>query len=84
MPPQTENTLKNPPPADVVALRERVQRMLGLGITAAQDWCASAVHTQRRPWQQWERSECRMHAAFYELACIKIERLAASQRTHHE
>ena len=28
-----------------------IQARLGVGITAAQDWCATAVHTKRRPWQ---------------------------------
>jgi hypothetical protein len=68
-------------PADVVALREAAQSALGLGITAAQDWCAEAVCTQRRVWQQWERAERAMHAGFYKLARIEVARIAHNQPT---
>jgi hypothetical protein len=57
-------------------LREVVQAKLNIGITAAQDWCAAALHTSRRSWQQWERGERAMHAAFAELAQIKIASIA--------
>lgn len=66
---------------EVVRLRESVQETLGVGITAAQDWCAQAVHTSRRAWQQWESGERRMHAAFWELAGIKVKAVAASRST---
>lgn len=60
----------------VVALRERVQAALGVGITAAQDWCAQAVCSQRRAWQQWERGERAIHPGIYKLACIEVARIA--------
>ena len=62
-----------PEPADIIALRESLQRRDSLGITAAQDQCADAVHTSRRAWQQWERGERRMHRAFWELAERKLQ-----------
>lgn len=65
----------------VVELRSTVQRRLGLGITAAQDWCAAAVHTSRRAWQQWESGDRGMHAAFWELARIKVDGLSVSKPT---
>lgn len=66
---------------DAMAMRKRVQQLLGLGITAAQDWCAAAVHTSRRAWQQWETGDRSMHPAFVELAEIKIEREALRGRS---
>ncbi len=54
-----------------MAARKAVQARLGIGITAAQDWCAAAVHTKRRPWQQWEAGDRSMHPAFWELFLIK-------------
>lgn len=64
-----------PTPASVREARENVQAALGLGITAAQDWCAAAVHTKRRPWQQWEAGDRAMHPAFWELFGIKVSRI---------
>jgi hypothetical protein len=64
------------PPTNVVALRESVQSALGLGITAAQDWCAAAVCSQRRAWQQWERGDRAIHPGIYKLACIEVARVA--------
>lgn len=70
----------NPPaPAEVIALREAVQQRDALGITAAQDHCASLVHTSRRSWQQWERGERRMHPAFWELAQIKMAKIDSAE-----
>lgn len=60
-----------PDPDQVRAAREAVQADRGMGITAAQDWCAKQVHTSRRAWQQWERGERRMHPAFWDLFCRK-------------
>ena len=65
----------SPRPQDVVAARETVQAKLGAGITAAQDWCAEALHTSRRSFQQWETGERRMHPAFIELLVIKVSTL---------
>lgn len=62
--------------ADVVALRKQVQKVLGLGTTAAQDWCAGAVCSQRRAWQQWERGERAIHPGICKLARIEIARIA--------
>ena len=66
----------NPRPEDVLKLREALQKRESIGITAAQDRCAEMLHTSRRAWQQWERGDRKMHAAFWELAQIK---LAASE-----
>lgn len=65
-----------PTSEDVLAARHAVQTTLRLGITDAQDWCALAVHTKRRPWQQWETGERRMHPAFWELFKIKVALIA--------
>lgn len=67
----------SPAPEDVLAAREAIQVKLGIGITAAQDWCAAAVHTKRRPWQQWEAGDRAMHPAFWELFGIKRAMLDA-------
>jgi len=42
-----------PTPEHVKQVREAVQISGNLGITAAQDWCAAALHTSRRSFQQW-------------------------------
>jgi DNA-binding transcriptional regulator YiaG len=61
----------------VKAAREQVQQYFGCGITAAQDWCANALHTSRRAFQQWETGDRQMHPAFWELLSIKISMLNA-------
>lgn len=63
----------SPDHKDVVALRESAQRRDGLGITAAQDRCAAAVHVTRRNWQQWERGDRKMHPGLWELANAKLD-----------
>lgn len=73
--------VKVPDSHEVVRLRELVQEALSVGITAAQDWCAQAVHTSRRAWQQWESGERRMHAAFWELAGIKVQSVGSARPT---
>lgn len=65
--------VRSPTPAEVLAGREAVQARRGLGITAAQDWCAEQVHTKRRPWQQWETGARAMHPAFWELFQLKAQ-----------
>ncbi|MCX7184930.1 MAG: hypothetical protein NTW90_06820 [Nitrosospira sp.] len=70
------NAARNPTPTEVRAGRETVQVRFGLGITAAQIWCAEQVHTTCRVWQQWEAepetpSHRRMHPAMWELFRIK-------------
>ncbi len=65
-----------PTPEQVKQIREAVQAYAELSITAAQDWCAAALHTSRRAWQQWETvkgtsSHRSMHPAFWELLKIK-------------
>lgn len=65
--------------ADVVSLRMSVQDALGVGITAAQDWCAAAVCSQRRAWQQWERGERSIHPGIYKLARMEVARLEAER-----
>lgn len=64
-------TSKSPNPSEVIDLRVHIQERDGLGITAAQDYCADMLHTSRRAWQQWERGERKMHPAFWELARLK-------------
>lgn len=78
--PSTSNTPNTPNP-EVIALRERVQQALGLGITAAQDWCAVAVCSQRRAWQQWERGERAIHPGIFKLAQLEVARLPAVPAT---
>jgi hypothetical protein len=56
-----------PHPEQVKAAREAVQAALGLNITAAQDWCATAMSSTRRAWQQWESGDRAMHAGFWDL-----------------
>jgi len=68
-----QEPMTSPAPADVLAAREAIQARLGVGITAAQDWCAAAVHTKRRPWQQWETGDRAMHPAFWELFQLKTK-----------
>ena len=68
----------NPTAGDVKAVRENIQIQFNLGITAAQDWCAAALHTQRRPFQQWEAGDRKMHPAFWELLQIKVATATAS------
>lgn len=72
----SHQSVNAPSAADVVRLREAVQGARGLGITAAQDWCAEAVCSQRRAWQQWERGERSIHPGIYKLARIEIARIA--------
>lgn len=61
----------SPSPDEVKRVRECVQAAHGLGITAGQDWCADALHTSRRAFQQWEAGDRPMHAAFWELLKMK-------------
>jgi DNA-binding transcriptional regulator YiaG len=66
----------NPAPDQVKRVREAVQASQSLGITAAQDWCAAALHTSRRSFQQWESGDRAMHPAFWELLKIKTALIA--------
>jgi DNA-binding transcriptional regulator YiaG len=66
----------NPAPDLVKQVREAVQASFDLGITAAQDWCATALHTSRRSFQQWETGARSMHPAFWELLTIKTALIA--------
>lgn len=61
-----------PSPEQVKQVREGVQDHYALGITAAQDWCAVALHTSRRAFQQWEPGAQAMHPAFWELLKMGI------------
>jgi len=67
-------------PAEIKAQREAIQAAMGLGITAAQDWCAISLHTSRRAYQQWERGDRRMHPAFCELLSIKVAKAQRRRR----
>ncbi len=64
---------ESPSAADVKKLREQVQKKQNIGITAAIDICAAAVHVDRRSWQKWEHADRKMHPAFWELANIKLK-----------
>ena len=66
----------NPTPEQVKNVREAVQASAALGITAAQDWCAIALHTSRRSFKQWETGTRAMHPAFWELLKIKTALIA--------
>ena len=74
--PQFKQRTQSPDKAEVVAGRTAVQGAKGIGITAAQDWCAEQVHTTRRVWQQWEAGDRNMHPAFWELFRIKSALIA--------
>jgi hypothetical protein len=65
-----------PTPEQVKQAREAVQAGRELGITAAQDWCAAALHTSRRAFQQWETGTRAMHPAFWELLKNKTALIA--------
>ena len=65
-----------PTPTQVKQVREAVQTESKIGITAAQDWCAAALHTSRRSFQQWETGARAMHPAFWELLEIKTALIA--------
>ncbi len=56
-------TKNNPSPEEIRCAREAAK----LSQTAA----AALVHTTCRTWQQWEAGDRKMHAAFWELFCIK-------------
>lgn len=76
--PQLKERSLPPNRSEILAARLAVQQSRGLGITAAQDWCAEQVHTTRRVWQQWEAEEGtassrRMHPAFWELFQLKTK-----------
>jgi DNA-binding transcriptional regulator YiaG len=60
---------------EIAAFRAKAQERYKLNITEAQDWCAKALHTSRRTWQQWEYGERSMHPAFWELVKIKFNTL---------
>lgn len=75
---------RRPTPDDVLTLRSTVQSALELGITAAQDWCAAAVCTQRRAWQQWERGERAIHPGIYKLACIEVAKVARCSNSNQD
>jgi hypothetical protein len=67
---------RNGPSADEVkAERERVQSILDCGITAAQDWCAAAVETSRRAFQQWEDGDRAMLPGLFKLLQIEVRAL---------
>ena len=65
----------SPSAQEVVRLRQAVQDFAGVKITDGQDLCAQMLHTSRRAWQQWERGERRMHAAFWALARLRLSLL---------
>lgn len=57
----------NPAPEVIRAAREAAQLARGLGVTAAQAWCAGEVHSTTRRWQEWEEGKHRMHPGLGEL-----------------
>lgn len=73
---QNRSRRRNGPSADEVkAERERVQSILDCGITAAQDWCAAAIETSRRSFQQWEEGDRIMLPGLFKLLKIMIDSL---------
>lgn len=56
----------NPSPAEIIAAREAA----GLTQTAA----AGLIHSGLRSWQQWEAGDRRMHPAFWDLFCRKLDK----------
>lgn len=73
------STGMTPTPQQVKQLREAVQVSQSIGITAAQDWCANALHTSRRAFQQWETGDRKMHPTFWELLSIKTLLIAGNK-----
>ena len=53
----------SPTPADVKAVRE------ALGLTQTE--AGEILHASWRTWQDWEAGKRKMHAAFWELLCLK-------------
>jgi DNA-binding transcriptional regulator YiaG len=58
---------------EIRRMREKAQSGMKVGITDAQDYCASMLHVNRRTWQKWEAGERVIHDAFFELAKIKLK-----------
>jgi len=52
--------MTTPTSEQVRALREAIQSRQGIGITEAQDYCASQVYVTRRAWQMWESGSRKM------------------------
>jgi hypothetical protein len=76
--------IHGPHPAEVLALRLKVQDHYGIGIGDAQRMCASTVRSARGTWMQWEKGLRRMHPGLWELAqlrCGTHEALAIVTRT---
>ena len=70
--------MKNPTPKQIKTLRERVQAAKGLGVTEAQEYCASLLYASPRSWQRWETSEGssshrKMQLALWELINLKLK-----------
>lgn len=72
-----KKAIDSPTTDQVKVARISAQEKHGIGITAAQDWCAAQLHTSRRAWQQWEHGDRAMHSAFWELFLIKNEKIKA-------
>lgn len=66
--------MDSPTPAEIRRKRESVQAQRSIGITAAQDWCASQVRVARRTWQSWEYGDRTMPAGLWELLATKLGR----------
>jgi len=72
-----EDKINSPTPEQIKTARVKIQADLGLGITAAQKYCAELIYKGLRTWQQWESSEGtkdhrKMDRAFWELFVIKV------------
>ena len=63
-------------PQKVLRTEEQIEAMEAQKAHAAQ--AAALVHTSPRAWLQWESGDRRMHPAFWELARIKADPLAAT------
>jgi DNA-binding transcriptional regulator YiaG len=61
-------SIEPPVPEDIRAARQAA----GLTQTAA----GALLHTTCRTWQKWEAGDRQMHAAMWELFCIKCQQLS--------
>jgi DNA-binding transcriptional regulator YiaG len=55
-----------PTPEEIKEARRKV------GLTQTQ--AGALLHTTVRTWQQWEAGDRKMHPAFWELFCMKINK----------
>lgn len=64
-----------PTAEQVIGYRQYVQWGQGWTEPVAKRWCAAALHTSVRAWEQWENGDRQMHPTFYELLERKVVEL---------